>query len=171
MYEALANAHMPVADQVLPPLSRAADQAVLWGFIGGCLLLTNRPRLQRAALRGLLAISMASPMANIVGKQAFGRTRPLSDIIPDARRGRQSSSPSFPSGHTASAVAFAIAVGTDTPRQIGFGVGTLAAAVAVSRVYVGAHYPGDVLAGAACGLVAGRLARRLLPRLPYERPS
>lgn len=58
---------------------------------------------------------------------------------------------SFPSQHAAVAVAFACAL--PNPFTI-----LLAAAICISRVLTGAHYLGDVLAGVAVGLVAGRLA-------------
>jgi membrane-associated phospholipid phosphatase len=58
---------------------------------------------------------------------------------------------SFPSQHAAVAVAFACAL----PNPLTF---ALAAAICISRVLTGAHYLGDVVAGVAVGLVAGRLA-------------
>jgi undecaprenyl-diphosphatase len=59
-------------------------------------------------------------------------------------------SASFPSGHTASAVAFAAAVGPVLPLST-VPLGLLAAAVGYSRVHTGVHYPGDVIAGALLG--------------------
>ena len=58
---------------------------------------------------------------------------------------------SFPSQHAAVAVAFACAL--PNPLTI-----ALAAAICASRVFTGAHYLGDVVAGVVVGLVAGRLA-------------
>ena len=57
---------------------------------------------------------------------------------------------SFPSGHTAAAVAFAGGVGSVLPAA-GVPLHVLAALVAYSRVHTGVHYPGDVLAGALLG--------------------
>ena len=57
---------------------------------------------------------------------------------------------SFPSGHTAAAVAFAGGVGERAPVA-GVPLHVLAALVAYSRVHTGVHYPGDVLAGALLG--------------------
>ena len=66
---------------------------------------------------------------------------------------------SFPSGHTAAASAVAIALaGQGWLGRFHLG---LAFAIAISRVYLGAHYPLDIAAGGALGLIAGLLARAL----------
>jgi undecaprenyl-diphosphatase len=71
-------------------------------------------------------------------------------------------SSSFPSGHSASAAAFAIGVALEVP---GFGLplGALAVAVGYSRVYSGVHYPGDVVAGFAVGAASAGVVARLVP--------
>jgi undecaprenyl-diphosphatase len=70
---------------------------------------------------------------------------------------------SFPSDHTALSFAIAFAVlAFDTVAGIVFLV--VAAIIGVGRLFIGAHYPGDVLAGAAVGLVAALVVVRLLPR-------
>ncbi|GGS72205.1 phosphatase PAP2 family protein [Nonomuraea spiralis] len=159
VFDRIARADLPLLDALLPHLSSAADNSVLWGLVAGVLMMTGRPRLQRAGLRGLLAISLASPLTSMVAKQAFRRPRPLTDLIPVIRRRRVPTSSSLPSGHSASAVAFAVAVARDAPLPVAAPVTLLAAGVAASRVYVGAHYPGDVIAGIAVGAAAGWAAR------------
>ncbi len=72
---------------------------------------------------------------------------------------------SFPSGHTAAAVAFATGVAHVIPAA-GLPLHTLAVAVGYSRVHTGVHYPGDVLAGALLGAVVAELtASELADRL------
>lgn len=160
LFAAVADAHLPGLERVLPPLSRAADNAVLWTGVAGALALGGR---HRAATRGMLAISLASPLANLVGKQMFNRKRPLADRLPLARLLKTPRSTSFPSGHSASAAAFATAVAIETPAKVAIPVAVVAGAVCFSRVYTGVHYPGDVLAGAAIGVATGLLTRRFLP--------
>ena len=79
-------------------------------------------------------------------------------------------STSFPSGHAASAFAFAAAVGRDEP-SLGFALRFLAAAVAYSRVHTGVHYPGDIVVGALIGAATGETVAGLMERLPFDRNS
>jgi undecaprenyl-diphosphatase len=67
---------------------------------------------------------------------------------------------SFPSGHSASAFAFATAASKELPPLAPVLV-PLAGAVAYSRVHAGVHYPSDVAAGAAGGVICGVIASRL----------
>ncbi|MGH8737913.1 MAG: phosphatase PAP2 family protein [Burkholderiales bacterium] len=75
---------------------------------------------------------------------------------------------SFPSGHTAFAVLMAAALSPGAPRVVRWGLWIFAAAVGLSRIVVGAHFPADVLGGALLGLAAAigaRVALRSATRL------
>jgi undecaprenyl-diphosphatase len=65
------------------------------------------------------------------------------------------SSTSFPSGHSGSAAAFAVAVGDVVPG-LRLPLGVAAAIVAFSRIYTGVHYPSDIVVGAVIGGLLGR---------------
>ncbi|MGW4471857.1 phosphatase PAP2 family protein [Nonomuraea sp. NPDC004354] len=163
LYAAVARTRLPGLEAVLPRLSRTADNALLWAGVAGTFALSGRRRLRRAATRGMLAISLASPLVNLAGKQAFGRKRPVADVLPLNRLLKMPLSASFPSGHSASAAAFATAVALEAPLAVAVPVAAVAAAVCFSRVYTGVHYPGDVLAGAAIGVATGLVTRRIWP--------
>jgi undecaprenyl-diphosphatase len=72
-------------------------------------------------------------------------------------------STSFPSGHSATAFAFATGVGHVLPSTA-IPLRGLAAVVAYSRVHAGVHYPGDVVAGALIGTMLAQLTVRALDR-------
>jgi undecaprenyl-diphosphatase len=75
---------------------------------------------------------------------------------------------SFPSGHAASAFAFAASVAADAP-QIGLILNAAAAVVAYSRVHTGVHYPGDVIAGSLTGAALAPIAVSAVRRLRARR--
>lgn len=121
------------------------------------------PRGGRAAVRGLASLALASATVNTLGKRTVRRPRPLLDGVPAIRHlQRQPLTTSFPSGHAASAAAFAVGVALESPRW-GAAVAPIAASVAFSRIYTGVHYPSDVLAGAALGAGAALAVRGLAP--------
>ncbi|MEY9953198.1 phosphatase PAP2 family protein [Leifsonia sp. EB34] len=148
-------------------LSGAADHGKLWFTAAAVLVALGKPR---AAARGLVSLGVASLIANVVGKQLVGGDRPSLAAIPVARRlHRSPTSPSFPSGHTASAVAFATGVALDSPAA-GAALAPLAAGVGYSRLHTGAHWFSDVVGGAAIGAGAAVLVKAVGPALRRLRP-
>ncbi|HVE64320.1 MAG TPA: phosphatase PAP2 family protein [Mycobacteriales bacterium] len=122
---------------------------------------------RRAALRGVFAVAATSAVINGPTKWAFQRRRPPLLAVPLRRRAwRETRTSSFPSGHSASAAAFAVGVATEMP-VMALPLGAAAAAVGYSRVHVGVHYPGDVVAGLALGAGLARATTRLWPVAPH----
>ncbi len=153
------------ADRWLRRLSTTADHGKLWVAVA-VLLGSRRGRPRRAAVRGLGALTIASTLVNTVLKRLFGRVRPDLDATAGHRRlPRAPHTPSFPSGHSASAGAFAAGVALESPL-VGAALGPLAAAVGYSRVHVGVHYPGDVVSGLAIGAGVALAGRRWWPVRP-----
>ncbi|MGH3400242.1 MAG: phosphatase PAP2 family protein [Streptosporangiaceae bacterium] len=149
----------PALDESMPRLSQAANHSVLWLSIAATLALTGSKRARRAAVRGVASVAVASTVSNVIGKGLAGRARPAAEI-PEARRlSRDPHTTSFPSGHAASAAAFATGTALEMPA-LAVPIGAMAAAVGASRVVTGVHYPSDVVAGFAIGVGAGLLTRR-----------
>jgi len=165
VYDAVASSRTPTLDRTMSASSRAADRSVLWFVIAGVLAVTGGRRGRMAARDGVLAIGMASATVNLGVKPLAPRRRPLRDEVALAqdRWVRMPTSTSFPSGHTASAFAFATAVGQRIPA-LWIPLRGLALLVGYSRIHTGVHYPGDVVAGAVigstCGWTVARQTRR-----------
>ncbi|WP_282701247.1 bifunctional phosphatase PAP2/diacylglycerol kinase family protein [Streptomyces sp. CC219B] len=163
LFEFTAARHWPGAERTLPRLSHSANHGLLWFATGAVMAASRTPRARRAAARGLASLSLASLTINTLGKRSVRRPRPLLDPVPLVRQlKRQPITTSFPSGHSASAAAFATGVALESPAW-GAVVAPVACLVALSRVYTGAHYPSDVLAGAALGVGAAYAVRGMVP--------
>jgi len=152
----------PMLDRFLPALSRSADFFVLWIGIAAALAVGQDERGRRAALRGLAGMVIASTASNVLAKGLVRRPRPAAEVSPDRRPGRTPVTSSFPSGHAAAAAAFATGVGLEMPA-LAAPVGALAAAVGVSRVVNGVHYPSDIAGGWVFGVGVGMLTLRWWP--------
>jgi undecaprenyl-diphosphatase len=96
-------------------------------------------------------------------KALFRRRRPFIDIVRALVVGRRPDGWSFPSGHTAAAFSGAWVLSTVWPRRAP-AFFALASTVGFSRIYVGAHYPGDVFSGAALGMLIAEAIRRPIAR-------
>ncbi|MGX4688880.1 phosphatase PAP2 family protein [Streptomyces sp. JNUCC 63] len=163
LFEFAAERRWPGVGPVLPRLSRGANHGVLWFAAAAAIAASRTPRARRAAARGLASLGLASLTINTLGKRSVRRPRPVLDPVPVVRRlRRQPITTSFPSGHAASAAAFATGVALESSAW-GAAVAPVAAAVALSRVYTGVHFPSDVLAGAALGAGAAFAVRGIVP--------
>jgi len=142
-------------------LSRAGEHGALWLAAGLLGAAVDRER-RGAWLRGT-ALTAGAHLVGMGAKRLVRRPRP-GHVEPLVRTvGRHS----FPSVHATSAAAAAVAYGALGARP----VPPLAAAVCVSRLVAGVHYPSDVAAGAALGALTARLGSRwmLTPSLAHNR--
>ena len=169
VYAAVASVPAPALDQAMRRLSRSADRSRLWLGIAAALALTG-PAGRRSAGRGVLAIAVTSALVNVGIKTLSGRRRPdrSGAGVPGARQVRMPTSSSFPSGHSASAFAFATAISRDSP-WLAVAIQFLAGGVAYSRVHTGVHYPGDTVAGALIGAGTGQAVSSAFDRATSRR--
>ena len=152
VYQAVADTPTPELDAHVRRLSNAANFSRLWLGIAAVIALLGRERGRRAALEGVIAIGATSAVVNLGIKPVARRRRPDrgTPTAQDDRFVTMPKSTSFPSGHSASAFAFAYAVGRHLPG-LAVPIRLLAGGVAYSRVHTGVHYPGDVAIGSILG--------------------
>jgi membrane-associated phospholipid phosphatase len=165
-YRTVADMHTEPLDRPLRRVSDFADFSKPWFLIAGALALFGGSPGRRAAVTGVAALGLNSLLVNQSIKLISERRRPdrKEHSVPESRWVRMPGSNSFPSGHSASAAAFAVSVGDMLPP---FRVPLRAAAVIVafSRVYTGVHYPADIVAGAAVGALVGKVTSIVALRL------
>ena len=119
--------------------------------------LFRKNKLQwRNALTVIIAVAIAAIMANII-KFSLDTPRPY-EIYPFIAKLSSGGSPSFPSGHTTDAFAFAVAAGLVYSKWYILLPGLIwATLVGISRMWLGVHYPSDVIAGAILGTACALL--------------
>lgn len=154
-----AHARDPRVARTARALSRAGEHGALWLAVGLAGAATDGAR-RGAWLRGT-ALTAGAHLVSMGVKRVVRRPRPA-HVAPLVRTaGRHS----FPSSHATSAAAAAVAYGTLGAHL----VPPLAAAMCVSRVVAGVHYPSDVLAGAALGALMARTGARWITAGTRER--
>lgn len=128
-------------------------------WIGLSILLLIPKKTRKAGIAALFAMILNLLFTNVVLKNMVARTRPYEvieglRILIDPEK-----SFSFPSGHTASSFAAAYAYyRCSTQKKWGIAALVLAGLIGFSRLYVGVHYPTDVIGGALIGIFAAWLA-------------
>jgi undecaprenyl-diphosphatase len=152
VYQVVADTPTPVLDGPFRQLSNAANYSRLWLGISAVIAALGGSRGRRAAVEGVLSIGATSATVNLGIKPLAHRRRPdpADHASSEARFVPMPESTSFPSGHAASAFAFAYAVGRHLPG-LAVPIRLLAGGVAYSRVHTGVHYPGDVALGSIIG--------------------
>ncbi|GAA4016394.1 hypothetical protein GCM10022280_14260 [Sphingomonas swuensis] len=171
---AVADALVPFAEngviEALGAVSDLSDQEPIYAAAAATLataVLLRDGRTWRAGTRMLAAHLLATALRGVV-KAGVDRTRPDAAV----RRGeyvlrkgqrRDSDFNSFPSGHTAGALAVAVAIGRDYPAARGTAL-ALAAGASVAQVVRSKHFVSDVLVGAAIGLAAEAAINALVRR-------
>lgn len=148
-------------DPVMRFITTLGDGGILWIVLTVLLLLFKRTR--RTGVYCAAAMLLTLLAVNLTIKPLVRRTRPY-EVVEGLRIlvGRQSDF-SFPSGHSSNSLSCAWTIFRLAPRRWGIPVLALAIAIALSRLYVGVHYPTDVLAGAAIGIGLSELVLRKLP--------
>lgn len=167
----LALNHLPHPGAGDEQLSLLSDLGKGAGWIGAACWLAARDgrRGRAAALASTTAMLLATGLVEGPCKAFFRRRRPFRHRLAIVVGPRPADS-SFPSGHTAGSFAAASALAAFYPEESP-PLFAVAGAVGFSRVYLGMHFPSDVLVGAAIGVLIGRTTAWLVSGLAARRPE
>jgi undecaprenyl-diphosphatase len=150
----------------LDPVARGLTYSGVWGAVWLVLALVAAVGLRRwQALLWVAVADLAAQLSTTTLQALVGRSRPdVPTLVPEPH------SHSFPSGHASSSFACAVVLASFVPG-LRVWLYILAALIALSRVYVGVHYPLDVVAGAAWGVLLGLAVLRARGAIERRRSS
>lgn len=133
-------------------ITKLGNGGWLWIAIGVALLLFKKTRVIGFSV--LISLGINAIFTNLTLKDLIARPRPfhVSDAIVTLIK--HPSSFSFPSGHTSGSLTAALVLYKLTPKKYGVPAVILASLIAVSRIYIGVHYPTDVLGGVVVAFVS-----------------
>ena len=149
-------------------VTHLGDEGYLWIALGIVLLFWKKTR--PIGITVLLSLLFDFLIINVTLKGLVARPRPF--VINEAIAplvGGVSPYRSFPSGHSGGSFAAMLALSKWVPKKIGIPAIILATMVALSRLYVGVHYPTDNLGGLVVGLVCSFAAYRIVKSVVRKR--
>lgn len=143
----------PWLDPIISFYTHLGDNGLVW--IALCAGLLAFPKTRRAGLAGALALVLSLLCTNILLKPLVSRVRPWLVLEGLAPLVTERDPNSFPSGHSSAALAAAVAWWGLLGRPWKWVAAAGAAVMALSRLYVGVHFPSDVLCGVVVGVACG----------------
>ena len=157
-------------DPIVEGYTTLGNTGLMWIVLSLAMLCWKPTR--KAGMAALAAMVLGLLCTNVVLKHLVARPRPWLDVAGLVPLIQEPDPNSFPSGHTCAAFAAASAWWRALPRRWMRWTGlVLAVCMGLSRLYVGVHYPSDVIAGALVGLFCGWAAWKLLQLWEERRGS
>jgi undecaprenyl-diphosphatase len=141
----------PLLTGVMKGVTHLGDNGLIWLLLTLLLLIPKRTRRTALCMGAALVFSLL--ITNLLLKNMVARVRPYEAVSGLQLLIEKQGDWSFPSGHSSASFAAAVVCLRQLPRRFGVSALLLAGWIAFSRLYVGVHYPTDVLAGVLIGTV------------------
>ena len=139
----------PFLNPVMIFITSIGNYAFVWIVISVSLVIPQKTR--KIGIMSLVALLVSFLLNNLILKDVVGRIRPYEVISGLELLVNPATDLSFPSGHAGNSFAVAVVLFQKLPRKYGIPALVLASLIGISRLYIGIHYPTDVLAGAVIG--------------------
>ncbi len=146
-------------DRLMKFITRSGD-GYLYPFLGVMILLLDWKLGLKVVLTGLLAFAIELPLYKLI-KSKTTRLRPFEALPGIKNLIHAPDRYSFPSGHTAAAFIMAMVIGSGFPVLL-IPLLAWASLVGLSRIYLGVHFPTDVLVGMIWGTISATLAIQVI---------
>lgn len=157
------NVRQPWLTPIMKAVTALGDFGLIWIILTIILLIRRSSR--GIGAQCALSLIFSSIIVNLVLKLIVARTRPY-EVVPGLTLLVQRAwDYSFPSGHAAASFSAAWIIFRKAPRKYGIPALVLAALISFSRLYVGIHYPTDVVCGILVGLFCAWMTMKIWPML------
>ena len=148
---------------IMKVITHLGDKGILWILVTLVLLYLRQTR--KLGVRCMVSMVIGLVITNLILKNWVARIRPYELIQGLECIVKKADDYSFPSGHTTNSLACAWVIFRRAPKKWGVPALILAILISLSRLYVGIHYPTDVLGGAVIGIGSACLSLALVPKL------
>ena len=143
------NVRNDVLTPIMKLITHLGDKGIFWILIAVVMLFFKKTR--PLGIMAGIALVFSVLINNVLIKPNVGRIRPYEVVDGLKLIIERQDDPSFPSGHSGASFAAAVVFLVKGPKKIGIPAIIMAALIAFSRLYVGVHYPTDVI----CGIITG----------------
>ncbi|MEI6499075.1 MAG: phosphatase PAP2 family protein [bacterium] len=161
--QTLNRLHSPFFDKVFVFFSDLGEWAIIWAIIGLILLIANRKKGRIIFSMIVLSIIFSSFLNDLLIKTFFFRQRPYLALENIHHLGTNWANSSFVSGHTSASVAAAVILIYFYPSKIILFV-ALTLLIMYSRIYLGMHYPSDIIGGIIVGVIAAFICINIMKK-------
>ncbi len=158
----LAENRTPMLDRIMMFITSLGDHGKIWIVISLALMIPKRTR--KIGFMCGLSLIFSLLINNVLLKNIVRRTRPF-DAVEGLVSLKAPGDYSFPSGHTGGSFCTVFTLLARLPKRYGIPAVVLASLIAFSRLYIGVHYPTDVLGGIITGLISSYLAQLIIEKL------
>ena len=155
-----SNLRVDAITPVVKLITHLGDKGLFWIVLTLALMAWRKTR--RTGIVCAISMVIGLLVTNLVIKNWVGRIRPYEVIDGLVCLVNPEKDFSFPSGHTTNSLACAVVLFRLMPKKYGVPALVLAILIALSRLYVGVHYPTDVIGGAIIGVCSALLAIPLM---------
>ena len=135
-----------------------------WFWIVLTIILLIPEKTRKIGIASLVSLAIGTIITNVALKNIVARTRPYEVVEGLTLLVGKAHDFSFPSGHSCASFASAFVIFKMMPGKYGISALVLASLIAFSRLYVGIHYPTDVIAGIAIGIISACISLYIMKK-------
>lgn len=157
------NLRNSVLDPIMKCITYLGNGGALWILLS--ILFIIMPKTRKIGIVCACSLACTFLIDNIILKNIVARIRPYDALENLNRIIAAQSDFSFPSGHSGSSFSVAVVMFKEMPKKIGVTALIIAFLIALSRLYVGVHYPSDVLVGCIVGTIIALICCFIYHRL------